>query len=273
MSETSQSFTDPVFLARFGLNCINVLEYFLHPLNPFRSKDPNISNEALASQGFSISELVHYGTGGKNADNKITSGYTSSGPLSIDRAVEEYHNALEKLTGIQYELVTSQNINADTETHEFNKNIVYTIRHVNRVNKNSTQLLGIYYIVEGVIYKSPSVRSLLKAQLARTIIGLEDACDALSQCSIYDPLLGYRFRNYTADNEKYYFNSLQNLKVSRKRRLVKKNDRNATQQNEEDEEALRSSDAIDQILKRLRQGFEQSTTKSDIIVHKIGLNE
>ena len=48
MSETS-SFVDPVFLARFGLTRFNAIDYFLHPLNPFRTKAKS-SNEVLNMQ-------------------------------------------------------------------------------------------------------------------------------------------------------------------------------------------------------------------------------
>lgn len=91
-SETA-SFTDPQFLATFGLSRMNALEYFLHPLNPFRSK-AQTCNEMLAEQGISITNLVYHGIGQQQ-----------SGPLSIERAEEEYHAALSRLQGEQYELL------------------------------------------------------------------------------------------------------------------------------------------------------------------------
>ena len=76
MAETA-SFVDPVFLARFGLSRVNVLDYFLHPLNPFRSK-VNTSNEVLSMQGISIGMLMAQGTGVKPP------------PLTLSVAEEEY---------------------------------------------------------------------------------------------------------------------------------------------------------------------------------------
>lgn len=261
MSQTTQSFTDPVFLARFGLNCINVIEYFLHPLNPFRSNDPNICNEVLASQGLSIGELIHYGTRGRNANNKNTLKDNCPSPMKVNQALEEYHIALEKLTGVQYELVMFNNKNSDNSTNELDTNIIYTIRHINRLCKNSTQLLGIYYIIEGVIYKSPTVRSLLKAQLARTIIGLEDTCAALSQCCIYDPLLGYKFYNYEP-NKKNDCSEFQFLKKSRKRRKVRRFQSDLIDRDVENEDSQRSFDTIGVILKNLRKRIGYSTSYS-----------
>ena len=91
MSETA-SFVDPVFLARFGLARTNVIDYFLHPLNPFRTK-AKTSNEILSMQGIGIGTLMAWGTG------------HCPGPLSLEDCEEEYSLALSRLTGDQYELL------------------------------------------------------------------------------------------------------------------------------------------------------------------------
>ena len=164
MSETA-SFVDPVFLARFGLSRANVFDYFLHPLNPFRTK-ANTSNEILAMQGIGIGTLMQTGIG------------IGSGPLSPQAAEEEYSAALSRLTGEQYELLPP----ADP-AHYWQPSPLYTIRHVLRTNPTSVKVLGIYYVLEGVIYKAPTVRSLMKANESRTLEGLSEACDVLSVCS------------------------------------------------------------------------------------------
>ena len=51
--------------------------------------------------------------------------------------------------------------------------------------------MGIYYVLEGVIYKSPCARSLMKANVARTTKGLMEACNVLKHCARYSPRTGY----------------------------------------------------------------------------------
>ena len=174
MSETA-SFVDPVFLARFGLTRINAIDYFLHPLNPFRTT-AKTSNEVLNMQGCNIGTLMAWGTG------------TRPGPLSMEDGEDEYRRALSRLTGEQYELLPLTNVEGATPQQLA---ALFTIRHVHRTSHDQIKVLGIYYILEGVIYKSPTVRGLMKAHIARTLEGLSDACDALSVCARYDPSTGY----------------------------------------------------------------------------------
>ena len=155
MSE-SASFVDPVFLARFGLSRVNVVDYFLHPLNPFRTQN-NTSNEVLNMQGISIGMLMQAGMG-----NHI--------PLSAMSAEDAYSKKLSALTGDQYELLLPADPN-DSD-HYTQPSPLYTIRHVIRTNQSSVKILGVYYVVEGVIYKSPNIRSLMKSNVARTLDGL-----------------------------------------------------------------------------------------------------
>jgi hypothetical protein len=161
MSDTA-SFVDPVFLARFGLARWNALDYFLHPLNPFRTTT-NTSNEVLAMQGIGIGTIMQMGTGLK------------AGPLSPETAEDEYSMLLTRMTGEQYELMLPP---SDTDWNQPQN--LFVIRHVLRSNSTTVKVLGVYYILEGVIYKSPAVRSLMKANVTRTVEGLSEACDALS---------------------------------------------------------------------------------------------
>ena len=167
MGDTA-SFVDPVFLARFGLVRWNALDYFLHPLNPFRTST-NTSNEVLAMQGIGIGTIMQMGTGLK------------AGPLSPETAEDEYAILLSRMTGEQYELMPPPQ---DTDWNQPQN--LFVIRHVLRSNPTTVKVLGVYYILEGVIYKSPAVRSLMKANVARTVEGLSEACDALSKCARYD---------------------------------------------------------------------------------------
>ena len=154
MSETA-SFVDPVFLARFGLSRVNLIDYFLHPLNPFRTPN-NTSNEVLNMQGISIGMLMQAGLGHM--------------PLSPIGAEEAYAKSLSKLTGDQYELLPPSDPN-DVDQYT-QPSPLYTIRHVIRTNPNSVKMVGVYYVVEGVIYKSPPIRSLMKSNVSRTLDGL-----------------------------------------------------------------------------------------------------
>jgi hypothetical protein len=205
MSSETASFTDPQFLAHFGLSRANAIEYFLHPLNPFRSK-AKTCNEVLQMQGITIGQLMY----------SDIIGTQQSGPLSLERAEEEYNAALARLPGEQYELLmppsppkhtkggTTANNNSsnnnnnnndsqqqqDPMTMDPSQSPLFTIRHIYRT-KNKVTTLGIYYILEGVIYKSPSARALMKYNVARTCQGLIDTCDTLSKCANYTPTTGY----------------------------------------------------------------------------------
>lgn len=228
MSETA-SFVDPVFLARFGLSRANVLDYFLHPLNPFRTA-ANTSNEVLGMQGISIGMLMAQGLQGE--------------PLSPMAAEEEYGNALSRLTGEQYEIMPP----ADPAFYTL-PSPLYTIRHVLRTNPTSVKILGIYYVVEGVIYKSPAVRSLNKCNVARTLEGLSGACQALSVCARYQPSIGYTWV-FEDDQDKMGPVELIQLCKRRKRRKIL-DSRKLGERTAAEEEGIRASEAIDQILVRL----------------------
>ena len=127
-------------------------------------------------QGNNIGTLMAWGTG------------TRPGPLSMEDGEDEYRIALSRLTGEQYELLPLTNVEGATPQQLA---ALFTIRHVHRTSHDQIKVLGIYYILEGVIYKSPTVRGLMKAHIARTLEGLSDACDALSVCARYDPSTGY----------------------------------------------------------------------------------
>ena len=241
MSETA-SFVDPVFLARFGLSRMNVFDYFLHPLNPFRSK-VNTSNEVLAMQGTGIGTLMQFGING-------------SMPLSPQAAEEEYAMALTRLTGEQYELLPPATPEGYTVPSP-----LYTLRHVLRSNPTTTKILGIYYILEGVIYKSPAVRGLMKANIARTLDGLSDACLALSQCARYLPATGFIWVFEEGESSEDPVALLQ-LAKQRKRRKILDN-RRPGERTDAEEEGIRASEAIDRILVRLAKSPSIINPKSD----------
>lgn len=251
MSETA-SFVDPVFLARFGLSRVNLIDYFLHPLNPFRTPN-NTSNEVLNMQGISIGMLMQPSLGHI--------------PLSPIAAEEAYAKNLSKLTGDQYELLPppDQN-NVDQYTQP---SPLYTIRHVIRSNPSSIKVIGVYYVVEGVIYKSPAIRSLMKSNVSRTLDGLAGACSALSVCARFLPSTGYTWNFNENDENKINSGSdaidpvvsLMKLNKRTKRRKILDN-RKAGERNEAEEEGLRSSAAIDQILVRLSKNSHLSATSS-----------
>jgi MED6 mediator sub complex component len=241
MSETA-SFVDPVFLARFGLSRMNVVDYMLHPLNPFRTPT-NTSNEVLAMQGISIGMLMMHGLTGE--------------PLSPQAAEDEYNAALSRLKGEQYELLPPRDPSTLTQPSP-----LYVLRHVVRTNPTNVKVLGIYYVVEGVIYKSPAVRSLMKANIARTVEGLSGACQALSTCARYHPSVGFLWvfedDDAAGDNEdgtKDHLEKMNPMKLiqlsrKRKRRRILDN-RRPGERTAAEEEGIRATEAIDQILMRL----------------------
>ena len=279
MSETA-SFVDPVFLDRFGLSRANVLDYFLHPLNPFRTK-ANTCNEVLAMQGISIGILMVHGIMGRE------------GPMSAVAAEDEYKRALSRLTGEQYELlppslpaVPPQDPNnpvpqqkLTTEQLYTQYSPLYTIRYVVRTNVSTVKVLGIYYCVEGVIYKSPSVRSLMKTNVARTSVeALSSACTALASCARYHPATGYVWvfespSTNQQDGNKYDDDStigqyededpiaLFQLTQKKRRKVVYDTRGERTPA---EEEGIRASEALDQILVRLSRGLTTNRTRAAV---------
>jgi MED6 mediator sub complex component len=254
MSETA-SFVDPVFLARFGLGRVNVLDYFLHPLNPFRTT-ANTSNEVLAMQGIGVGVLMAHGT-------------SNEGPISAVAAEDEYKKALSRLTGEQYELLPPAPPKLDPsappgtrlptmEQVYLQPSQLYTIRHVLRTSATSVKVLGIYYVVEGVIYKAPAARSLMKTNVARTAVeGLSASCTALAACARYHPATNYHwvFESDTAA----YDDPVALYQLARKKRRKVRDNRRLGERTAAEEEGIRASEAIDQILVRLSKSISNST--------------
>lgn len=233
MAETS-SFTDPVFLARFGLSRANVIDYFLHPMNPFRCAGV-CSNEVLGMQGISIYMLMAQGTTGE--------------PLTPKAAEEEYNEALARLTGEQYELLPP---NDRTEEAYLQASALFTIRHVVRQRQTSVKVLAVYYVVEGVIYKAPSVRALQKSNIARTLQGLSGACSSLSSCARYQPSVGYAwvFEKDELDPGEH----LQLVKRRKRRKIL--DNRPPGERTPAEEEGIRASEALDAILVRISKSLK-----------------
>ena len=281
MSETA-SFVDPVFLARFGLARVNCVDYFLHPLNPFRTKANNTSNEVLAMQGISIGMLMAHGV-------------HNEGPMTPMTAEEEYNKALSRLTGEQYELLpptvpkhpppdpnnpgAAPTIPPTLHQLYTIPSPLYSIRHVLRTSPTSIKVLGIYYVVEGVIYKSPTVRSLMKTNVARCALeGLHGACRALAVCARFQPAIGYTWvfhDDETKDEkeEKEKDNEEENNvnviddddedpvaleRLVKRRKLRHRNirdHRRPGQRTAAEEEGIRASEAMDQILVRISKSL------------------
>ena len=255
MSSETASFTDPQFLAQYGLNRVNALEYFLHQLNPFRTKAVTC-NEELHMQGISIGLLMYNGFGAQQ-----------SVPLTLERAEEEYNSALSRLLGEQYELLqpppTPPQGPGQPIMMDPSQSPLFTIRHILRA-KNKVTTLGIYYILEGIIYKSPSARALMKYNVARTCQGLIDACDTLSVCANYTPTTGYywdfeagsklsqrkRQRQLEEEDETDIFKQLR--KVKKKSMIIDKK-RRPGERTEEEEEGTRAKDKVNSILLRLNK--------------------
>mmetsp|Transcript_12077 Transcript_12077/g.14975 ORF Transcript_12077/g.14975 Transcript_12077/m.14975 type:complete len:259 (+) Transcript_12077:229-1005(+) len=246
------SFTDPKFLADYGLFRGNAIEYFLHPLNPFKSKSKTC-NETLAAQNITIGFLMMNGT-------------TTSGPLTLERAEEEYNVALSRMTGEQYELLPppppQRAPDGAITPVDPQLSQLYTIRHVLRSKNNKVTTLGIYYIVQGFIYKAPTARALMKANIARTCQGLIEASDALSSCAKHSPSTGYDWdfesgsrlsgqkRTSQLDDEEI-FKQVCKLKKKPRRWIESK----PGERTEEEEESVRAKDKINAVLKRISKSY------------------
>ena len=181
---------------------------------------------------------------------------TTGIPLPPKEAEDEYNRQLSLLTGEQYELMAPMDAMMYTQPSP-----LYTIRHVTRKNPTSYKILGIYFVVEGVIYKAPSVRSLMKTNVARTLDGLTGAGSALSVCARYQPSTGYTW-NFDDDGDNVDPVSLIKLHKKMKRRKVLDN-RRPGERSEAEEEGARASQAIDQILVRLSKSpYVSSSTRA-----------
>jgi hypothetical protein len=244
-SETA-SFTDPVFLATYGLNRITVVDYFLHPLNPFRSKTKTC-NDLLVEQQISIGFIIQNGIGMR------------PGPMSLTQAEEEFSSALMREKGEQYELLPTDDPEASINSP------LFTVRHVYRSSPTKITPLGVYYVLEGVIYKAPSARSLMKANVARTCQGLVDACDELKKCARYSPRTGYYWdfesksskssetpeeRSMETEGE-ILEDFKKRAKIARTSRRVLDN-RRMGERSEEEEEGIRAKEKMNSILFRLK---------------------
>lgn len=255
-SETA-AFTDPVFLQNHGLTRITVLDYFLHTLNPFKSKKIT-SNEILARrypQGFIIEVFMQRGS------------EDSIGPMTLAQAEDKYRNLLLTMKGEQYDLLPPppQPRGAPPMDISMEPCRLFTIRHILRSGPTDETALGIYYVLDGVIYKSPSVRALLKSSVARTIQGLEDACDALSGCAWYEPGTGYAWNFEVgaggtqnlgggSDGNEDEADILDQMRMGRrKRRRRILDNRRPGERTEEEEEGIRAKEKINAILSRLRK--------------------
>jgi len=252
-SSATAAFTDPVglLLLQGGLSRITAIEYFLHPLNPFKSKNET-TNEKLARNNFSIAMLIERGSD------------DCPGPMTLAQAEDKYRSTLSREKGEQYDLLPpppqargAPPIDILTEPYR-----LFTIRHIHRSSPTTSTALGIYYVLDGVIYKSPSVRSLLKATVSRTIQGLEDACDALSGCAWYEPGTGYAW-NFEAGGkqnpdgvdgeEEDEVDILNQMRMGRRKRMRRVLDnRRPGERTEEEEEGIRAKEKINAILLRLR---------------------
>jgi len=173
--------------------------------------------------------------------------------MSLTQAEEEFSGALARMTGEQYELLTVQDPEGSINSP------LFTIRHVYRSSPTKVTALGIYYVLEGVIYKSPSARSLMKASVTRTTQGLIDACDALKKCARYSPTTGYYWdfessakRILEEETETDIFDDFQRrTKTARTARRVLDN-RPAGERSQDEEEGSKAKEKMNNILLRLK---------------------
>ena len=102
------------------------------------------------------------------------------------------------------------------------------------------------------------VRSLEKTNVTRTLDGLNGACESLSQCARYQPSTGYTWVFEDGEDQMDPVALLQ-LAKRRKRRKILDN-RRPGERTAAEEEGIRASEAMDQILIRL--------SKSDLLAKK-----
>lgn len=222
-------------------------------------------------QGIGVGVLMAHGT-------------TNEGPMTAVAAEDEYYKrALTRLTGEQYELLPpappqldpaappgSTRLLPTLEQLYLQPSPLYTIRHVLRTSATSVKILGIYYVVEGIIYKAPVVRSLMKTNVARTAAeALSSACAALSVCARFHPATGY---TWVFETDGAYDDPVALYRLSRKKRQKVVDTRRLGERTAAEEEGIRASEAVDQILVRLsrdlskrKQTTADASTKTPIV--------
>lgn len=188
-------------------------------------------------QGIGIGILMQYGS-----MTHVAADDEQRSPLSPEEAEAEYNAVLSRSPGEQYELLPPADPVFYTQPSP-----LYTIRHVLRTSPTTVKVLGIYYIVEGIIYKAPAVRSVMKTNTTRLAVGLAGACQSLSQCARYQPSLGY---TWVFEEEEMDPVALIQLAKKRKRRKIL-DSRRPGERTAAEEEGIRASEAMDQILVRL----------------------
>jgi len=172
-------------------------------------------------------------------------------PVSQQDAEKEYSKALSRLTGEQYELLPPEDPLLYTQPSP-----LYTIRHVYRTSETAIKVLGIYYVVEGTIFRAPKVFSVTKSNVAKTLTGISRACSSLSPHACYQPANGYVWLFDAQDKalaDPVALGRLMNQRLrGSKTSLVHDNKtKRSIERNAGEEEAVRASESIDQILVRL----------------------
>ncbi|GMI60692.1 hypothetical protein ScalyP_jg6344 [Parmales sp. scaly parma] len=124
---------DTVYLATYGLSKETAVQYFLHPSNPFRTKN------------------------------------TTTNDRLVDHEPHVVARELTRMVGEQY---TTEAVSFENESDPKGlPQVVFVIKHSRRNSDKigDIVLLNIYYIVDGQIFKSPTVRDVLTAKLARVV--------------------------------------------------------------------------------------------------------
>jgi len=137
----SQFFIDPIYLSRYGLSLHTAVQYFLHEANPFRSNNIT-TNDLLA---------------------------TATGANDSPPTPEQVQATLNNEVGEQY---TAEEVQFENEeNYQALPKFVYVIKHWMRHSpeQKDITLLGVYYIVDGQIFRSPTLSDVLTTRLSRAV--------------------------------------------------------------------------------------------------------
>ncbi|GJQ11393.1 hypothetical protein GpartN1_g3184.t1 [Galdieria partita] len=63
--------------------------------------------------------------------------------------------------------------------------VFFIVEKVHRYNKEETKTLQIFYILEGTVYQSPSLRSLLLSRLSESFFHISGSFESLQQSSLF----------------------------------------------------------------------------------------
>eukprot|EP01128_Nolandella_sp_AFSM9_P012818 TRINITY_DN9654_c0_g1_i1.p1 TRINITY_DN9654_c0_g1~~TRINITY_DN9654_c0_g1_i1.p1 ORF type:complete len:235 (-),score=58.74 TRINITY_DN9654_c0_g1_i1:57-761(-) len=78
---------------------------------------------------------------------------------------------------------------------------LYTIKRIRRQNPEECQVTGMYYIIDGTIYESPTLLATLEAKLDSCVYHLQEALNTVKNFVEFDSIEGYSWNSTLGKSE------------------------------------------------------------------------